>query len=36
MGPYICIGVVFTLLLQPWLADIFGMYKMVMEMNVLP
>ncbi len=36
MGPYICIGVVFTLLLQPWLADIFRMYKMVMEMNVLP
>lgn len=36
MGPYICIGVVFTLLLQPKFESIFNMYKMLTEMDVLP
>lgn len=36
MGPYICIGTALTLLLQPGFEKIFGMYKMVMDMNFLP
>ncbi|MBQ3692459.1 MAG: prepilin peptidase [Clostridia bacterium] len=36
MGPYICIGTVFTMLLQPYFEGIFKMYKMLLEMEVLP
>lgn len=36
MGPYICIGTVFTILLQPKFESIFNMYKMLTEMEVLP
>ena len=36
MGPYICIGTAFTLMLQPWFESVFGLYKMVLDMDVLP
>ena len=36
MGPYICIGTALTLMLQPKFESIFNMYKLVMEMDVLP
>lgn len=36
MGPYICIGTALTLMLQPKFESIFNMYKVVMEMDVLP
>ncbi len=36
MGPYICLGTVFTVLLEPKFADIFNMYKMLLEMEALP
>ncbi len=36
MGPYICLGTVFTMLLQPKFESVFYMYKMLTEMDVLP
>jgi len=36
MGPYICLGTVFTLLLRPGFEPIFNTYKMLTEMDVLP
>lgn len=36
MGPYICIAVALTLMLQSKIEPIFNMYKMLMEMDALP
>ena len=36
MGPYICIGAAVTLVCRPWLAHIFELYKILMDMDVLP
>ncbi len=36
MGPYICIAVALTLMLQSKIQPIFNMYKMLMEMDALP
>ena len=36
MGPYICLGTVFTVMLRPGFEPIFNMYKALTEMDVLP
>lgn len=36
MGPYICLGVAFTIMLQPQFSPIFNLYKQLMDMSVLP
>lgn len=36
MGPYICLATALTIVLQPQLEKIFGLYKLLMNMDYLP